>query len=235
MEQQRGLVRSCSAELLELVCCRTIGPIKVGRDGVRHNGILYGQFARELFALQGKEVMLRVDPVRADLVTVCDLAGKPICRASNASLRGVGQQEVRAAAQHRARLTNLTREMAATGMDRFATKPELVFRMRYRAAAAAEQAARKALPAPEPPAVTLIRPDLHDAVKHLAPDGVAPAVVERRITWADLGALLPSEDPVSVPEISLADLDARGVFDGPSPADPWEIMKRAWAEERQTG
>ncbi|MBN1489969.1 MAG: DDE-type integrase/transposase/recombinase [Phycisphaerae bacterium] len=69
--------------LMDLLLMRVSRPVKVTRFGVRHDGIEYGLGEARLQLLQGKEVLLRVHPEDASYVVVCDLEGKPICRATN--------------------------------------------------------------------------------------------------------------------------------------------------------
>jgi hypothetical protein len=91
--------------------------VKVTRFGVRYRGIEYGQNDTRLFQLQGQEVLLRVDPQDASFVIVCDLEGKPICRATNNSLAlcGVTQNHVAEGHKAKARARRLVREVRDGG------------------------------------------------------------------------------------------------------------------------
>lgn len=71
--------------VMDLLLMRSTRPVKVTRFGVRHNGVDYANFDR-LHSLQGQEVMLRIPPESAGYVVVCDLEGRPICRATNPRL-----------------------------------------------------------------------------------------------------------------------------------------------------
>ena len=54
-----GEIRTASRELLDVLLLRKIGPLKVGRNGVRHQGLYYGQY--QLSRHLDQEVYLRVD------------------------------------------------------------------------------------------------------------------------------------------------------------------------------
>jgi len=89
--------RRISAAALEAYCCKMVGPVKVGRDGVRYNNVYYGKHDEEVWRLQGKQTWLLVDPVRADRITLCDQDGVPTCLAYGDRNLGITQDEVRAA------------------------------------------------------------------------------------------------------------------------------------------
>jgi|GEM_PF-4823030 len=77
---------------MDLLLMRTVQPTKrdgkikypkISSEGVRWQGDYYGQGDPHLQRMQGQEVVLRVHPEDASYVVVCDLEGKPICRAYN--------------------------------------------------------------------------------------------------------------------------------------------------------
>ena len=53
--------RTATAELLDLLLLKQSRPVRVTKNGVRWNGLQYGQYEPALFPLLGKEVYLRVD------------------------------------------------------------------------------------------------------------------------------------------------------------------------------
>jgi len=103
--------------VLDLLMMRLTRPVKVTRFGVRYQGIEYGQNDTQLFLLQGKDVLLRVDPQDASFVIVCDLVGLPICRATNNSLAlcGVTQDHVAEGMKAKARARRLVRAVHEGG------------------------------------------------------------------------------------------------------------------------
>lgn len=54
-------------------------PVKVTRNGVRWNGLAYGQYQEELYPYMGQQVTLRVDPEDVARVAVWTMEGKFIC------------------------------------------------------------------------------------------------------------------------------------------------------------
>lgn len=107
----------CSDALLDILLMRTTRPVKVTSYGVRHNGIEYGQGNSRLFDLQGQEVILRVDPHEAGYVIVCDLQGKPICKAVNNRLllAGTTQENVADGMRRRNHARKLARRVYEGG------------------------------------------------------------------------------------------------------------------------
>lgn len=101
--------RIAQSDVLALACCRMHGPIKVGRDGVRLNNIIYGKLDQDVWAMQGQSVYLLADPVNADRVTLCDQNGVPICTAWADRNLGMTSDEVRAAEAQRRRATKTVR------------------------------------------------------------------------------------------------------------------------------
>jgi len=109
--------KTTTDDVLDLLMMRPTRPVKVTRFGVRYRGIEYGQNDTQLFQLQGQDVLLRVDPQDASFVIVCDLEGKPICRATNNSLAlcGVTQDHVAEGMKAKARARRLAREVRDGG------------------------------------------------------------------------------------------------------------------------
>lgn len=60
-EAQLGTLRTAPAQLLEVLLQRRVGPVRVTQNGVRWNGLTYGQHLPELRKLLGKSVWLRID------------------------------------------------------------------------------------------------------------------------------------------------------------------------------
>jgi len=196
MQQFRGPIRRVDPKVLGLLCCRTAGPVRVGRDGVRFKNVLYGQFARRLFERQGQDVYLRIDPERADCVIACDSQGVPICRAYQNRLAGCNQEDIRRAARKRARLRKVAKEYAQTSRGLLDSPVEAIMRMKAEHARAEEAELRKTLPPPvAPPSVTIVRPDLAEAVDRLDRQVAPPEPEEERISYEDLADDRPGEEP----------------------------------------
>ena len=167
MEQYRGPIRRVDAALLDLLCCRTVGPVKVTRDGIRHNHVLYGQKDEAVWKLQGREVYLRIHPERADLVTVCEEDGTPICHATNRRLSGATQDDIRESQKAKARYRRAVKEYLPARDFLRETPTTQILKSKRKHAQAREAAARADLPEPQQPPVTLVRPDLTDAARKL--------------------------------------------------------------------
>jgi len=166
-EQYRGNVRRVDLALVDQLCCRTVGPVKRTRDGFRWQHFLYGRWDEEVWALKGDHYHLAIDPDRVDRVTVCEADGSPICYAHKRELGGASQEERREAARLQARYLRTHKE-AAEARDYLRETPTAqVLAAKRRHAQAREAEQRKQLPAPEPPPVTLVRPDLTAAVHEL--------------------------------------------------------------------
>ncbi|MDX2197936.1 MAG: Mu transposase C-terminal domain-containing protein [Phycisphaerae bacterium] len=87
--------RTAPEELLGLLLMKTVRA-KVTRSGIRHNSLLYGAHHPEVWKLRDREVLLRIDPLDASYVLVCDLEGRVLCRAENDRIRGLTQDDIRA-------------------------------------------------------------------------------------------------------------------------------------------
>lgn len=167
MEQFRGAVRAVDPRVIALACTRKVGPVRVRRDGVRWQHLLYGQSQPEVWALHGRDVWLLIDPERADQVTIADEQGRPLCVATSVRLSGATQEQRREAARLQARARRIARE-AASARDYLRRTPAeqvLAAKRRHAEARAAEQ--RAALPEPPAPDVQIVRPDLVAAAEQL--------------------------------------------------------------------
>ncbi len=179
-----------SGDFLDYLCAKVVGPVKVTRDGVRHQGIHYGQGCEELLRRQGQQVLLRVHPDRADYVDVTDLQGRPITRAANSRLTGVSQDDIREGQSRRKRARRLARE----------ARGEAVYALKHNNVSAAIAAQRNRnrstqqdVPAPDPPAaIKAVRPDLREGVERIAAehraDGARTAA-KRRVAAVDFAAI----------------------------------------------
>lgn len=108
--------RTAPREILDELLKRTI-KVTVGRRGVRHNGVYYGQAEPRLWPLRGQEVLIAVDPDQAEFVDVRDLAGRPICRAYEQRLRGVDPADIREARRRQKRARQLVKKIGPAYRD----------------------------------------------------------------------------------------------------------------------
>ncbi|HUU94740.1 MAG TPA: Mu transposase C-terminal domain-containing protein [Phycisphaerae bacterium] len=164
-EQHLAEVRRLDDDTLDFLCCRLVGPRKVGRDGVLYNDIRYGHFDVEVWKLQGRAVYLRIDPDQADFVWVCDEKGAPLCMATARQITGATQEEVREAHRIRAKMRRVAKEYAPARDFLLETSTAQI--MHRKAEHAQRRAAQRAqqLPAPPEPAVKIVRPDLVEPVR----------------------------------------------------------------------
>lgn len=175
-EQFRGEIRTADAAAIDLYIQRLVGPVMVTRAGVRWGNVTFGRWSEAVFRLQGQKVMLRIDPNRGDIVTLCDMDGRALCQASNERLCGTTQDDVRAAARMR---TKMRRAMKAYFPARnFAMRDGVGQVLAMKAARA--NAARRLAPPAEAPAVTLVRPDLTADARRVQEDAAKRGKSGRR-------------------------------------------------------
>ena len=103
--------------LMDVLTMRTTRPTKVGRFGVRHSHVEYGQSDPRLLRMQGQEVVLRIHPDDASYVLVCDLGGKPLFKAFNnrLALTGVSQDDLAAGMKAKASAKRLAKRVMDGG------------------------------------------------------------------------------------------------------------------------
>jgi transposase InsO family protein len=202
LEQFRGAsVRQKPDEaMLDFLCAKVTKPVSVTRDGVRHNGIHYGQGQDALLRRLGEKVLLRVPPERADYVDVCELDGRPICRATEDRLRGVDPADIRTAMSRRKHARAIAREAAV----------ESPYAGKYgdvQAAVKAMQNRRKAEivdlpPPPAPKIVQATRPDLAADVARLHSEAPSKPVREE----PERPSLFSAEDIAAALQFPLQDV-----------------------------
>jgi hypothetical protein len=182
LEQFRTEVRRVDESVLRFRCACTVGYRKVGRDGVRIAGVQYGAWDEDVFRWQGRRVLVRRDPDDAGYVWLYDEQARDVVIAHNRKLTGATQEDVRAAARHRARLRRLAKEYLPARDFLLDTTPQQIMRRKAERAQARERRVRAELPAAAAPDVTLVRPDLVEPVQRArqrqaaALQAAAPAV-----------------------------------------------------------
>lgn len=152
--------RRVESSVLEMICCRMHGPVKVSRDGLRFNHILYGKHDEAVWRLQGKEVYFLTDPVQADRITICDGEGVPTCVAYADRNLGITQDEVRAAQAMTKKAEKTIKNYDAARDHNLMTTPQKILAARA-AAAKLQQIPDGELPAPTgPETLRIVRPDV---------------------------------------------------------------------------
>ncbi len=79
-DEELESLRTTDRELLDYLCCRRYGPVRVGRQGVTFNRLNYGQHDVRLQRMIGEQVLLVIDERDVTSVTVEQLDGKIVTR-----------------------------------------------------------------------------------------------------------------------------------------------------------
>lgn len=213
--------RAVTSDLLELICCRMHGPVKVTRDGVRYQGIIYGKFDHAVWRLQGKEVYVAVDPVEAGHVTLCAEDGAAICRAFADRNRGATQEELRDAISFQRRCEKVAKEYPRSRDYLLKTRPGQIAN-RQKLAAQARQIPDDQLPTPpKPERIKVVRPDIAASATRVkravgaeamgdptAPNQTTPgvgAVGRRVVDFAKLQTLETDDEGIQTPPRRVVD------------------------------
>lgn len=142
--------RICPDNVLEIACCRMFGPVKVGRNGIRHNSSFYGKWDEEVMRLGDQDVYYVADPVDATKIIVCNKDRQSICVANIDHNLGQTQSEVRAAFAKKRTSRRIVKAYPEARHATVATTPQLIARARADARAA-QQTPDSALPAASQP------------------------------------------------------------------------------------
>ena len=100
--------RTAPEDVLAVLVQKTV-EVKVTKNGVRYNGVQYGQANAELWKRHGEALLLRIDPARGDRVEVCDLQGRHITWATQQRLRGVSHEDIKTAKRRQKRARQLAK------------------------------------------------------------------------------------------------------------------------------
>lgn len=215
--------REANEDVLLFACTRMRGPVKVGRDGIRHNNIFYGKWNEELPRWMGREVCFLADPARGNHITVCNKDGVPLWVAYADNNLGQTSEEVRAAMAAKRRADRILKEYPAARDVSLRTTTQQIMERRLVAAKLSQTPDGELPPPPKQESVRLVRPDIAKAaaeIKRAAGvetlrrlSGVNAAVEAvsrpRPITLADLAATDAGGDEASeepVRRITLAEL-----------------------------
>jgi len=185
--------RTLPRDLLEFATFARTKPVTVSQDGVRYQGISFGQFDQKLAALHGKKVKLAVDDRDLSHVYVLDLGGRLICRAkANGKIGFVKPGDVtdatlRDAIAEKKRLRKSLKTYVADRPRMALDVPDLAIR------AARQRAEQAAPPAPTDAPIEPVRTPFDDqfsAIQQAMPG--ATAAQQRATELAALDDLRPS-------------------------------------------
>lgn len=180
--------RTATRELLDVLCLRPEGPVRIMQNGVNHKGLRFGQYEPQMQKRLGQQVMLRIDPRDLTHVQVWTPApdDKFICLAqSNARIPFLADSQTLREAIGEKRQD---RKLLSSYVDR---RPRIAEDLPDRMLRAAAHKARQAIAAntePPPPGPTL------QPVRH-AIEGQLPAIrraVESRQQRVAVGAEMSS-------------------------------------------
>ncbi len=223
-EQFRDRDRRIDPAVLDVLCARKVGPVKVTARGVRFQNVQYGGTNEAVMLMQGKKVWLLIHPDAADYVTLCDEAGRPICIATSERIRGATRDDVREQMALKARFRKAVRAYAPARDALMESTPTQIVEVKRRRAKSLEAELRKTLPDPPTPEVTIVRPDLVEPCRKVA------AQVEK----------FKASGPAARRRKGFDILAERAAAETPQPPRPrfdWaELGRKAseeWAEERE--
>ena len=169
--------RPCPKDTLRYYCLPMHGPVKVGRDGVRHNSTLYGKFDQAVWRLRDKEVYYLADPIHAEVITICDKNGVPVCEAFADNNIGQTTEEVRAAMSERRKMTRVAKDYHQRARKTLLSTPvQQIARMR-RENARAQQTPDNQLPAPpQTETIRIVNPEVAAGAARVAKASGAEAM-----------------------------------------------------------
>jgi hypothetical protein len=217
--------RRIDRDTLDILCRKTVGPVRVGRDGVRYQKMRYGTFDEAVFRIQGREVWMLVDPIDRDSVILDRRDGSPLIVANVDHPLGYKSEEVRDRIAFQ-RHCEKTVKGYAPARDYLLKTPAQQIADRRRLAAISRQIPDSQLPPkPQLVSVEMVRPDVAaaaveikraagaEALRRLSGvDAAAEAVNRPRpITLKDLGDMTSFEDETEdapVRRVSLSELGA---------------------------
>jgi len=154
-----------------------IGPKLVRRDGIKHNKYWYGHGDPRLVALQGRKVLLSVQPDDASRAMVCELDRSPKFRVECAPLRGFTQRDAADLAKEHARLLRPYKDQRTAARKFFNNTTPAELQANQLAGIEAKHG--KCVPTEVTPPTLTIRPELEDALENAGPapsEGVSIAV-----------------------------------------------------------
>jgi putative transposase len=157
--------RTASAQLLDQLLLRRVGPVKVGRNGVRYHGLYFGQY--DLGHLQGQEVFLAVDDQDMSKVTVWDGKGLflALANANQVIPANADRELLRAAIKRQRAYSRALRNAQPARAAMHEDLPATMFALQRERAAAL--AAKRNPPTPPTPTIVPIRSPLEGQLKRV--------------------------------------------------------------------
>jgi hypothetical protein len=166
--EQHGVERRpADKDVLDFLCTRPAGKRRVGRDGVLYRGIRYGFADEFVWTLQGRTIWLRVDPVDASFIWLCDRDGRPLHQARAETLPHATREDVAEAHKRIVKLKRFAKGMVEGQLARFRTTPDQVRRVLAERRAAEVEAQRAKLPAPPAAVTKVIAPEVAEPLKRI--------------------------------------------------------------------
>ncbi len=144
-----------------------VGPKLVRRDGIRHYGRWYGHGDPRVVALQGKKVLISIQPDDAGYAMVCDIDRKPKFRVECAPLRGFTPRDAADIGRRKARLLRPYRQQIRDAKAVLAGTPPTEHLANRLAGIEAVHGKRE--PAETTPPQLTIRPALEGAIANAGP------------------------------------------------------------------
>ena len=172
---------------LDLLFQEFTKPKLVRRDGIRHNNRWYGNGDMRLVPMQGQKVLLAVQPENQGRALVCDLKRIPLFAVECQSLAGRTREEVAEMHRARHRLTQPYREQVKAARTFFhATTPrELLANRRAGIEALYGKREPDAAKADDQPSLTVVRPELEEAIAAAGPAPSEAASITTARTGTD--------------------------------------------------
>lgn len=233
--------RTAAAELLDMLLMKQSRPVKVTKNGIRWDGLSYGQYESDLFKWLGKEVYLRVDERDVTSVQVWTPTDVFICIApSNARIpANATNQILREAIRQKKQNRKLLKDYHESRPRLHEDLPDLMIR-----GAAAEHAKREKDATPPdagPASIQPIRTPLADQMPALRQamerEHLRPASGQEGMSFAEFGRAFKAEqqDPDHQPTSEAEPISLRFLYEKaeaeeqqqPEPAeaeDPFSVL-----------
>lgn len=211
--------RRVDKDTLDILCRKLVGPMRIGRDGVRYQCLRYGTFDEAVWKLQGQEVYLLVDAVDRDSVLLCGKDGGPLeyhagpggalqrkfVVANVSRPQGYKSEELREQIAFQKRCEKSVKGYAASRDYLLQTPQQRIAGRRMLAAQARKIPDEVTPPAPEIESITLVRPDLAEAAAEVK--RAAGADTMRRLSGANAAAEAMNKQRTRSAAPTLAELN----------------------------
>ncbi len=223
--------RPVHSSVLSLVCCRMHGPVKVKRDGIRHDNIWYGKHDQEVWQRFDEEVWYLADPVEADRITLCDAKGVPLCVAFADRNLGQTRSEVRAAQRMKRSAERTVKKYADARDTLIATPLQRIARLRAAEAKSRQIPDGDLPPPPQADALRIVRPEIAAAAEQVERAAGGEAIRRLRDMNAAAAALNSGARPTHRMLDYLASAEADDAAETDRPARRIDIRELGGSEE----